>query len=78
MVAKGMLALVVIPSILAFAFGIWVYYNMVIDVSERHSLGDTGGGAITKCIEGCSNADILNNPAHALFAKLISRFFADW
>jgi hypothetical protein len=68
MVAKGILAIVVIPSILAFAFGVWVYYNIVIDVSERRSLDDTGGGAAIKCVQGCSNGDILNKPAPAPFA----------
>ena len=31
----GMWVVLVIPAIIAFVFGAWVFYSMVIDVSER-------------------------------------------
>jgi ascorbate-specific PTS system EIIC-type component UlaA len=31
----GMWVVLVIPAILAFLFGVWVFYNMVADVSQR-------------------------------------------
>ena len=61
MVAKATLTIVVIPSILAFAFAAWVYYNIVIDVSGRPLPG--GIRAITKCAEGCESGNILNAPS---------------
>lgn len=33
--ASGMWVVLVIPAIIAFVFGAWVLYNMMIDVSER-------------------------------------------
>ena len=33
--ASGILMLLVIPAIIAFVFGIWVFYSVVIDVSKR-------------------------------------------
>ena len=33
--ASGMWMLLVIPAIIAFVFGIWVFYSVVIDVSKR-------------------------------------------
>jgi hypothetical protein len=31
----GMWVVLVIPAVLAFLFGVWVFYNMVADVSQR-------------------------------------------
>ncbi|MEM3094286.1 MAG: hypothetical protein QXX64_01480 [Nitrososphaera sp.] len=50
MAGIGMWLLLVIPAIVAFAFGAWVFYSMVIDVSER----DTGDAALSRCVEGCA------------------------
>lgn len=33
--AGGMWVVLVIPAIIAFVFGAWVFYSMVVDVSER-------------------------------------------
>lgn len=33
--ASGIWIVLVIPAILAFIFGVWVFYNMLADVSER-------------------------------------------
>ena len=33
--ASGMWVVLVIPAIIAFVFGAWVLYGMMIDVSER-------------------------------------------
>jgi len=44
--ASGVWVVLVIPAIIAFIFGVWVFYNMVVDVTER-------GYSITSCIEGC-------------------------
>jgi hypothetical protein len=33
--ANGMWVVLVIPAIIAFVFGAWVLYGMIIDVSER-------------------------------------------
>ena len=33
--ASGMWIVLVIPAIIAFVFGAWVLYSMMIDVSER-------------------------------------------
>ncbi len=35
--ASGILMLLVIPAIIAFVFGIWVFYSVIIDVSERET-----------------------------------------
>jgi hypothetical protein len=35
--AGGMWVVLVIPAIIAFVFGVWVFYSMVIDVSEREN-----------------------------------------
>ena len=45
----GMWLVLIIPAIVAFIFGAWVFYNMVLDVSERY----TGHNGLTRCIEGC-------------------------
>jgi hypothetical protein len=34
---SGILMLLVIPAIIAFAFGIWVFYSVMVDVSERQT-----------------------------------------
>ena len=36
-VASGILMLLVIPAIIAFVFGIWVFYSVLIDVPKRES-----------------------------------------
>ena len=33
--ASGMWVVLVIPAIIAFVFGAWVLYSMMVDVSER-------------------------------------------
>lgn len=33
--ARGIWILLVIPAIVAFIFGVWVLYSIIIDVSER-------------------------------------------
>ncbi|MDQ3848297.1 MAG: hypothetical protein M3261_05000 [Thermoproteota archaeon] len=35
--ASGILMLVVIPALIAFVFGIWVFYSVIVDVSERQT-----------------------------------------
>jgi hypothetical protein len=35
--SSGILMLLVIPAVIAFIFGIWVFYSMVIDVSKRET-----------------------------------------
>lgn len=35
--ANGILILLVIPAVIAFIFGIWVFYSVVIDVSKRET-----------------------------------------
>jgi hypothetical protein len=35
--AGGIWVVLVIPAIIAFIFGAWVFYSMVIDVSERET-----------------------------------------
>jgi hypothetical protein len=35
--AGGIWVVLVIPAIVAFVFGAWVLYSMVIDVSERET-----------------------------------------
>jgi hypothetical protein len=35
--ASGILMLLVIPAIIAFVFGIWVFYSVLIDVPKRES-----------------------------------------
>jgi hypothetical protein len=35
--ASGILMLLVIPAIIAFVFGIWVFYSVFIDVPKRES-----------------------------------------
>jgi hypothetical protein len=47
--ANGIWVVLVIPAIIAFVFGAWVFYNMVVDVSER----ETGYGDLSNCVEGC-------------------------
>lgn len=47
--AGGLWVVLVIPAIIAFIFGAWVFYSMVVDVSER----GTGYGGLGRCIEGC-------------------------
>jgi hypothetical protein len=37
LMASGILVLLVIPAIIAFVFGIWVFYSVVIDVPKRES-----------------------------------------
>ena len=34
---SGILMLLVVPAIIAFVFGIWVFYSVVIDVSKRET-----------------------------------------
>jgi hypothetical protein len=33
--ARGIWMLLVIPAIIAFVFGIWVFYSVVMDVSNK-------------------------------------------
>jgi hypothetical protein len=33
--ASGIWIVLVIPAVLAFIFGVWVFYNVLADVSER-------------------------------------------
>ena len=33
--ASGIWVVLIIPAILAFIFGTWVLYSMIVDVSER-------------------------------------------
>jgi hypothetical protein len=47
--AGGMWVVLVIPAIIAFVFGAWVFYNMIIDVSER----GVGYDIMNICVEGC-------------------------
>jgi hypothetical protein len=47
--AGGIWVVLVIPAVIAFIFGAWVFYSMVVDVSER----DTGYDAMNSCVEGC-------------------------
>jgi hypothetical protein len=35
--ARGIWMLLILPAIIAFIFGIWVFYNVVIDVSKVES-----------------------------------------
>ena len=35
--ASGILMLLVIPAIIAFVFGIWVFYSVLIDMPKRES-----------------------------------------
>jgi hypothetical protein len=35
--ASGILMLLVIPAIIAFVFGIWVFYSVLIDVQKRET-----------------------------------------
>jgi hypothetical protein len=35
--ANGILILLVIPAVIAFIFGIWVLYSVVVDVSKRET-----------------------------------------
>ncbi|MGH9993284.1 MAG: hypothetical protein ACREBU_11190 [Nitrososphaera sp.] len=46
--AAGLWVVLVIPAILAFLFGAWVFYNVVVDVSHRYD-----GGPRASCVEGC-------------------------
>jgi hypothetical protein len=36
-ISIGMWVLLVIPAIIAFVFGAWVFYSMVVDVSTRET-----------------------------------------
>lgn len=47
--AGGIWVVLVIPAIIAFVFGAWVFYSMVVDVSER----DVGYGGLSRCVKGC-------------------------
>lgn len=47
--SSGIWVVLVIPAIIAFVFGAWVFYNMVIDVSERSTRYDR----MNRCVEGC-------------------------
>jgi hypothetical protein len=42
--ASGMWIVLVIPAIIAFVFGAWVLYGMMIDVSEREVSPNTERG----------------------------------
>ncbi len=35
--ASGILMLLVIPAIIAFVFGIWVFYSVLIDVPKKET-----------------------------------------
>ena len=35
--ASGILMLLVIPAIIAFVFGIWVFYSVLVDVPKRET-----------------------------------------
>jgi hypothetical protein len=35
--ASGILILLVIPAIIAFLFGIWVFYSVLIDIPKRET-----------------------------------------
>jgi hypothetical protein len=35
--ASGIWMLLVVPAIISFVFGIWVFYSVVIDVSKRET-----------------------------------------
>jgi hypothetical protein len=35
--AGGMWVVLVIPAIIAFVFGAWVFYSIMVDVSERET-----------------------------------------
>ncbi|HEX2106996.1 MAG TPA: hypothetical protein VHF28_04620 [Nitrososphaera sp.] len=35
--ASGILILLVIPAIIALVFGIWVFYSVIIDASQRQT-----------------------------------------
>ena len=35
--ASGILMILVIPAIIAFVFGIWVFYSVIIEASERET-----------------------------------------
>jgi hypothetical protein len=35
--ASGILMLLVIPALIAFVFGMWVFYSVIVDVSERQA-----------------------------------------
>jgi hypothetical protein len=35
--ASGIWMLLVIPAIISFVFGIWVFYSVVIDVSKKET-----------------------------------------
>ena len=54
MASRGFWIVVAAPSIVGFIFGLWVFYNMVIDVWERDIEGLSG--VIGKCKEGCQPA----------------------
>jgi uncharacterized membrane protein len=49
MAGGGMWLVLVIPAIIAFVFSAWVFYNIVVDVSER----ETGHVGLNNCVEGC-------------------------
>jgi hypothetical protein len=35
--ANGILMLLVIPAIIAFVFGVWVFYSVIIEVPQREA-----------------------------------------
>jgi len=47
--AVGIWFVLVIHAIIAFLFEVWVFYNMVVDVSKH----DMGYGGLNNCVEGC-------------------------
>jgi hypothetical protein len=47
--SDGLWVVLIIPAIIAFVFGAWVFYNMVLDVSDRNM--EYRG--LNNCVEGC-------------------------
>ena len=45
--ASGIWLVLVIPALLAFIFGAWVLYNMIVDVSTRETSPFTAVGPDT-------------------------------
>jgi len=51
---RGIWMIVIIPAILAFIFGAWVFYNILIDVSGQGFVnGNSGGNIPSNCFDGC-------------------------
>jgi len=46
---SGVWVVLIIPAIIAFVFGAWVFYSMVLDVSGR----EIEHGGLINCVEGC-------------------------